>query len=173
MAYEVIDNFLDISDFFKLKNTIIDNPEFPWGYYPSKTHSDFSQIVGYEGNELYNQQFVHVFYSNFEVISPQFNCLVPLINKINPSAIKRIKMNLTTRTDEIVKYGYHTDFTNDNLKTAVYYLNTNNGYTEFENGDKVESVANRIVIFDSYMSHTGTSCTDAKARVLINLNFYI
>ena len=58
------------------------------------------------------------------------------------------------------------------MTTAIYYLNTNNGFTKFENGDKVNSVANRMVIFDSNLKHTGTSCTDAHARMLINFNYY-
>ena len=31
--------------------------------------------------------------------------------------------------------------------TSILYMNTNNGYTIFENGDKVESVENRLVTF--------------------------
>ena len=58
------------------------------------------------------------------------------------------------------------------MTTAIYYLNTNNGFTKFENGDKVNSVANRIVIFDSNLKHTGTSCTDSYARLLINFNYF-
>ena len=49
-------------------------------------------------------------------------------------------------------------------------MNTNDGYTEFENGHRVESVANRVVIFDSNIKHTGVSCTDEKRRVVINFN---
>ena len=73
------------------------------------------------------------------------------------------------RTTEITRNKFHRDF--PNITTAVYYINTNNGWTEFENGDKVESVANRIVIFDSNTMHTGTTCTDEKVRVLINFNY--
>ena len=101
--------------------------------------------------------------------------LIPLIEKINPSSLLRIKGNLTTRTKEIVEYGNHRDYEikNESLKTAVFYINTNNGYTLFENGDKVDSVENRLVIFDTPMLHTGTSCTDEKTRVLLNFNFYL
>ena len=36
--------------------------------------------------------------------------------------------------------------------TGIYYINTNDGYTAFKDGDKVKSVANRIVLFQS-MEH--------------------
>ena len=35
----------------------------------------------------------------------------------------------------------------DNYSTAIFYLTTNNGGTRFEN-DFVQSVANRLVLFD-------------------------
>jgi hypothetical protein len=55
--------------------------------------------------------------------------------------------------------------------TLILYMNTNNGYTEFEDGMKVESVANRIVSFPEETKHRGTSCTDEKIRMVINFNF--
>ena len=58
------------------------------------------------------------------------------------------------------------------LTTSIFYVNTNNGYTKFEDGTKVESVANRMVIFPSNMKHIGTSCTDEKTRVVINFNYF-
>ena len=56
--------------------------------------------------------------------------------------------------------------------TSIFYINTNNGYTKFENGEKVESVANRMVTFSTNLKHTGTSCTDERTRVVINFNYF-
>ena len=44
-------------------------------------------------------------------------------------------------------------------------------YTLFEDGTKVQSKENRVVIFDSQMRHAGIPCTDEKRRVVINFNF--
>ena len=55
--------------------------------------------------------------------------------------------------------------------TAIFYVNSNNGYTEFENGAIVESEENRMVVFPAEMKHRGTSCTDKKIRVVINFNY--
>ena len=42
-------------------------------------------------------------------------------------------------------------------------MNTHDGYTAFTDGDKVESVANRIVLAIS-MEHPGLTCTNANSR---------
>jgi len=92
-------------------------------------------------------------------------------------SIIRVKANLTIKTDKIITYGFHTDSNYFNYepydsKVAIFYLNSNNGKTIFENGDEVESVENRIVIFDNILKHTGTSCTDQKRRIVLNINYF-
>ena len=47
-----------------------------------------------------------------------------------------------------------------------------NGYTIFEDGAKVESVANRMITFPANVKHKGTSCSDEKTRVNINFNYF-
>ena len=55
-----------------------------------------------------------------------------------------------------------------------YYVNTNNGYTEFEsNGMKVDSVENRLIIFDSNEKHRAVTTTDTPRRSVINFNYFI
>ena len=41
----------------------------------------------------------------------------------------------------------------ENSLTSILYINTNDGYTKFEDGTIVESVENRLVTFDSRMKH--------------------
>ena len=90
----------------------------------------------------------------------------------------RIKANLLVKTPNIIVHEFHVDL-NDlseekskQVTTSIFYVNTNNGYTEFEDGAKVESVANRLVTFSSNMKHRGTSCTDEKTRIVINFNYF-
>ena len=72
-------------------------------------------------------------------------------------------------TENILEHAPHQDFTYHN-KSGLYYVNTNNGYTQL--GDiKVESVKNRFVVFDGAMDHYSTNCTDEQVRVTINFNF--
>ena len=50
-------------------------------------------------------------------------------------------------------------------------MNTNDGYTIFDNGTMINSVKNRLITFPAKMKHAGTSCTDQKRRVVINFNY--
>ena len=89
---------------------------------------------------------------------------------------------MTTRTETHLESAFHYDneFAGSRLPdgtltsyTAIYYVNTNNGYTLFKDGNlKVDSVGNRIVIFDSCKLHKAVSCTDEKRRVVINFNYF-
>ena len=89
----------------------------------------------------------------------------------------RIKANANPRTEKIVVSGFHQDVSERRLlesepKTAIFYINSNDGYTLFEDGTKVESVANRVVTFPANLKHTGTSCTDKTCRIVINFNYF-
>jgi len=58
-------------------------------------------------------------------------------------------------------------------KAAIYYLNTNNGYTLFKEGKKkINSVKNRMIFFDSDAYHLGTNSTDCKNRLVLNFNYF-
>lgn len=161
MDYTVTDNFLPEADYLAIKNTLIGS-DFPWYYNPF--------IATINENEKHFQ-FTHTFYHNHAFRSNFASVLQPLLEKINPNALISIKANLGPVASEIVEQGYHTDRTYK-CRTAVYYINTNNGYTIFENGTKVESVGNRFVEFDSLLPHSGTSHTDTKVRCVLNLNYY-
>ena len=58
-----------------------------------------------------------------------------------------------------------------NIKSAIYYVNSNNGYTKFKNGKKILSKQNKLIIFDNDQPHTGSTCTDERIRVVINFNY--
>ena len=87
-------------------------------------------------------------------------------------------MNLQPRTDKIVEGLFHADMSGEmsietmkTWTTSVFYINSNNGYTELESGEKIESIENRMVEFQSTLKHRGTTCTDEQTRVVINFNF--
>jgi len=56
-----------------------------------------------------------------------------------------------------------------NYKTAIFYLNKNNGYTVFKD-KKIKSEENTLVDFDGQTLHKGISATDNK-KVIININY--
>ena len=161
---EVYDDFLDKRGLKYIKKNIIDNIYFPWYY------SSFKVVPG--DNE---GQFFHMFYNGHNQNSDHYKFLEPILNKINPSAIRRIKANMTHRANDFKRFEFHTDFGDnfENQKTAIFYMNTNNGKTVFETGEEVDSIENRLLVFPAHLKHTGTTHTDdTQMRCVINFNWY-
>lgn len=130
-----------------------------------------NQIVPPENVKDY--QMTHIFFDENKVTSDFFNILKPILDYLKPKALVRIKANLNHQQENINIHGYHVDFDYKNLKTAVYYVNTNNGFTIFKkDSKKIISKKNKILIFDSEEEHSGTNCTDQPFRITINFNYY-
>ena len=182
MEVKVIDNFLDQSTFENLESVIMGN-EISWYYLPH---------VDYEDEEGERFQFTHAFYKDvgegFQVVHSlsYFKFIIPIIEKLKSKILIRVKANLLTQTPNIIENKFHIDRGPpqgrevlplrdvERLKpytTSILYMNTNNGYTKFEDGTTVKSVANRMVTFPASMRHLGTTCTDEKIRVVINFNY--
>lgn len=159
MNYEIIDNFLP-EEVYKTVNEVMLGQEMDW---------NFNRGVNRPNDGFY--QFTHVFYSNHQPVSRFYPLIQPIIDQINPVAIVRIKANMHIQQPEKIQHGFHYDV--DNCITAIYYVNTNNGKTVFENGMEVDSVGNRLFVFDSNEEHTGTTSTDTLQRCVINFNYFV
>ena len=160
---KVIDNFLDEKDFGRIKS-MLNGSLFPWYYSPT--------VVAQNNDNQF--QFCHMFYQNCKETSDFINVLNPVLYKLNPTALIRIKANLLLKTIDPVIHDYHADFDwKHKWWSAIFFINTNNGKTLFKNIDKeIISKENRIVIFDGRLEHTGTTCTDQRNRILINFNYF-
>ena len=164
---KIEDNFLDQKIFDDLQNLMLGNTFF-WHYVDE---------IDYEGQGEDKFMFCHLFYESPAPVSPFCEKLNPILDKLNAIAITRIKANLLTKTPNIIENELHVDMgemLEERLKqwtTSILYMNTNNGYTKFEDGTIVESVANKMITFPSNMKHTGTSCADEKRRIVINFNY--
>ena len=165
---EIIDNFLEEEVFKGIQDHLQLN-----------TMWCFNDHIDYEEEEGDGFQFIHSFIHSGHPVSSHCKVLQPIMNKINPVTFSRIKANLITRTPKVIENSFHIDLNlikdEERLKqwtTGVLYINTNNGYTIFEDGSKVDSIANRYVSFPSNLKHKGTSCSDKKIRVLINFNYF-
>ena len=165
--YEIIDNFLEVDDFNRIRDVLM-GPYFDW-------HLNNHVINKEDKKELNQYQFTHTFYKDYAPKSNYLEVLSPIISKIKPVGLLRIKANLNPRAESHIEHGYHVDYENSlsNQRTAVFYINTNNGYTLFEDGTKVESVENRFVSFKTSTKHTGSTCTNENVRVLINFNYIV
>ena len=152
---KVIDNFLEQDTFINFKN-IITSEFFPWYFNKEKVLSN--------SNHLDNFQFVNTFKDG----NTANHLLDIFADKLKVTQFIRAKLNLTTRTSKIFKFQYHNDL-NVDCNTAIFYINTNNGYTQFKNRRKIKSVENRLLIFDNKLQHRGTTSTDTKTRIVLNL----
>jgi len=160
----IIDNFLPKEEFLKLK-TILMSDMMPWFF------NDY-KVCDTKKEGLNNYQFIHVFYKNHQIWSNHYNCLLPLIDKIKPNSLVRVKANLSNVTKTNIRSDFHTDIAGVKCTTAIFYINSNNGFTEFEDGKKINSVENRLITFPSEMKHLGATCTDVKRRIVLNFNYF-
>jgi hypothetical protein len=94
------------------------------------------------------------------------------MQKINPSIWLRIKANLRLKTNHVRVGGMHTDVGNYGHTTSIFYVNSNDGCTTFENGDTYKSVENRLITFPSHLRHAGSSPSNTKTRFVINFNYF-
>ena len=159
---KIIDNFLPNYQFKQLQSLFMES-NFPW--YNNR------EIVS--GLETDLPLLTHTLFGKREpwngISSGYFNSMQIFINKLKINELYRIKANLNTGTVFHRHTGWHYDI--ENVTTAVFYINSNNGYTKFKKGGKVKSVENRMVIFDSNLEHAGFTCTDENVRVVLNFNY--
>ena len=138
--YKVVDNYLDVDQHLILK-TIMEADTFPWYF-------NKGRVKKTDKPKLFDYQFVHIFYIENKVNSNYFNNLNPLIEKLKPLSLIRIKANLNPPTEKLIESDYHTD-TDFKCKAAIYYVNDNDGYTMIGK-EKILSKKNRMVINFNY-----------------------
>ncbi len=153
----VTKNFLDKKDFSILKSSLL-AANFPWYYMPFKV---------YEGDG--KDQFYHLYINGEKLHSKNIDPIKPIIKKLNIKKILRVKANLSLKKNTNEASNMHIDF--KDCKTAIFYFNTNNGFTKFEESNNINSIENSIVIFDSNLKHCAVDCTDKQFRIVINFNY--
>ena len=92
----------------------------------------------------------HIIYNEDVPKSDLYNPIIKIFkNYLNYLTLIRINVNLLLRQETPSISDFHTDLdehlNKEKVTTAIFYLNTNNGFTEFEDGDKV-------YFFDDYFS---------------------
>tara|TARA_R100000963_G_C4578017_1_gene60206 strand:+ start:44 stop:535 length:492 start_codon:yes stop_codon:yes gene_type:complete len=162
-VFKVVDNYLPESDFFVLKKAM-ESEFFPWYLVTKSSHKSSNRFDYHMGHAFYVPD------NGGTINSGNFNVIIPLIKKIKVNTLIRVKANLKFVTNKIIKSELHIDQERFDCKVAIFYVDTNNGYTMI--GDKkVDSVENRIVFFNGKLKHYGTSCTDKQRRIVINFNY--
>ena len=163
---KITKNFLD-ETFFKELKTLVMQSEFAW--FKRKTMvKNTTNNLGY---------FTHSFFNNHKInCDTYFKFILPILNKLNAKAIIEVRANLQPSVffNEDGKTDFHID-NSYNCKTAILYLNTCDGGTEFKSKDKfkfIESKENKIVIFDSNTEHRAVTSKNSDFRYVINFNYF-
>ena len=159
---EIKDNFLFKKDLNELDQLVHNN--FPWYFHKE-------QVTGADDGSW----FGHIVYSDDTPKSDLYNPLIKIFkNYINYITLVRIHINLLIRQETPSISDFHTDLDEDlnkeKITTAIFYLNTNNGFTEFED-QRIESVRNRLVMFPTNTRHRAIGQTDTPERIVFNFNF--
>tara|TARA_R110000787_G_C13429912_1_gene445500 strand:- start:1807 stop:2286 length:480 start_codon:yes stop_codon:yes gene_type:complete len=158
---KVIKNFLPENQFKEIKDTILNN-DFPWRIRNSMTDTDK------------NIYFTHSFFNDHVITSELYQPQIfPILKKLNSLAPIQIRANLILNK-LFNKSGWHIDYNYDST-TAILYLNTCDGGTEFKIHDKIKFVyseENKIVIFPAKTQHRGVTSTDSERRYVVNFNYF-
>jgi len=172
MLYKIINNYASKELYEKINNIILLSESFPWYY-----HNYVATKEEICPDHFY---FTHNFYINEETDitlgypnSEHFSTIIIPVCSIllgNDIPLIKAKANLFTKRDKKIKYGMHIDYDCEKHTTWVYSLNSNNGYTEFEDGTIIPSIENQLLIFDGNIPHRSVGQTDTNTRINLNIN---
>jgi hypothetical protein len=160
LEHKVINNFLEKETFNNLKN-IMFSDKINWFFLPHMTTND-------------KYFFNHCFYNHYTPQSIFFeDIIVPILKKLNAAAIVEVRANLSLKENICYQSNFHVDRPFE-CKTAVFYINTCNGYTLLNEDKKIKitSEENKMLIFNSQIKHAGVSQTDVDRRITINFNYF-
>ena len=170
LNYKIVDNFLEKENFDKFQKDILSD-QIPWFYKESQTNESLNdpKDVGYFSLCLYSE-----FMNGYMGLNEH---LFKMYEKLQCKALIQTRANLVLKQFGQQNFNYHVDLSprqDSPHITAIYYMNTNNGYTILDKNEKVkiDSVENRMLIFDSRIHHCGIIQTDVKRRIVININYY-
>lgn len=186
--HKIIDNFLSKS-YHKEILELLSGPNFEWYYQTNITRDD---VV--DDTDVNQHGFAHWFIHTDRGMINTFvaNFFRPLIlqiqDEVGGNNILRARADMTMLANKEYEHTPHVDFPFPNI-SVIYYVNNSDGdtiiYKEKTDNpnnplpdkltvvDRVEPIANRLLIFDGYTLHTGSSPVNHKNRILINSNFEI
>ena len=171
--HKIIDNFLPLDVFDKLKTFLlpVDHKkgveQMPWYYVPDP----LSNIINHTKVDWRLFYLYHIIYEH-TITSPFYERVVPYYwEQLNIKSLIRIKINMYPNTETLKEHGMHMDYSFLH-KAGIFSINTCNGYTKLEDGTKIDSVANRMLLFDASTPHCSTTTSDTTARFNINFNYF-
>ena len=151
-----------------LKN-LLTSPAFPWRFNSCVSNIDDPSDLFYFTGSCYNYNQIQDL-RTYELLFPLIHFLEEKIQQ-KPLLLWRIKINAYPRTHVLQEHTPHKDYDKKGLKAFVYMVNSNDGYTRI-GSNKVKSIENTGVLFESSQIHNSTTCTNEKLRLTINVNYW-
>ena len=127
--YTVVDNFLEKTEYEKLKSLILSS-EFPWRKRNHLTGDSKEDNIGY---------FTYNFFNNFNVRSPEFEThIIPILKKLKAFSVIEARANLFIKEFWLnCKPSYHLDYKHILYnKTSILNLTSCDGGTLLKIEDK-------------------------------------
>ena len=173
---DIIDDFLSDNEFEKIREKfegfrsgdvriLFEENPIDWHYNPY-----VSNVGGHENDVDFYMTHM-IFKYPHGACSKIFNDLRPIIERLAPTSIISIKENLYPNQGTLKEHKPHTDLKYSH-HGGIFSINTCDGYTLLEDGTKVSSVANRMLLFDASKPHASTTTSNTKARMNINFNYH-
>ena len=101
MKFEIIDNYLPPNEFEDVRDYFV-GQDFPWYVNQAKVMHVARMIdPELQRKEIYNWQMVNYVYGGGQPLGPQYEKVLPIVNKLQPRALIRIKANLNHHTDRL------------------------------------------------------------------------
>jgi len=162
---EIKDNVLTKEQLKAIQDTYLNDQGVPMYYVGS--------VATLEDNKLGNYYHVHNIYEYpLGWLSNTHKVIFPILKYLNTKALIKIKVNFYPRTDKIITHAPHSDQP-FKCKSALFFVNSNDGFTYLvKEKEKVKSIENRVLHFDSFYKHNSSTCTNENLRCTINFNYF-
>ena len=187
---KIIDNFLSNSYFNSLQE-LVTSQMFPWSYMGNITDGDIHSEIGNFGF-----QYMLGDHNEFRPSSETYHsmaCLYNIQDEIGASGLWKARYDMTLYNPDNFIHNRHVDYDIDqlaNYKSTILYMNDSDGDTilykekanyqrdviqsmEYTEVERITPKANRLVIFDGNIIHTGHSPSKNKTRILLNAVFQV
>ena len=186
--HAIIDDFLSPTYHKEILANFL-SPNFAWHY-----QSNITDIYNVDDTDVNQHGFTHNFIQpetgmeNTSIAHLIRPLLLQIQDTIGAKKIIRARADMTMLANKKYVHTPHVDFPFRNI-SAVYYVNNSDGntivYKETTDNpnanipekltvvEEVEPVANRLLLFDGFTLHTGSSPIKNKNRILINSNYQI
>ena len=136
---------------------------------PDKVHEAIASMLLFQNSmSLKTDTVNHLHYYLKKEIEVLYNIL-----NVKQMLVMRVSCTMAARENYVG--AFHKDIRQHpyyhKIKTAILYLNSNNGGTQIKDGQFVQSKYNRAVVFPCHQEHAGVWCTDMKLRFVLNMNY--